>query len=62
MAALLARTWLYIKMRPYEGPSNTLVVSLPFLFWPDCITNTSGYDFRKGQGVSTGDRYAQASI
>jgi len=22
---------------------------LPFRSWPDCITNTSGYDFRKGQ-------------
>ena len=44
-----ARTWRYRKVRPciekFSGP-----VSLsPFQSWPDCIINTSGYDFRKGQ-------------
>ncbi len=36
-------------MRPYKGPSNGLVVSSLFLFWPGCTTNTSGFDFQKGQ-------------
>ena len=47
-----ARTWRYRKMRPciekFSGP-----VSLsPFQSWPDCIINTSGYDFRKGQAAA----------
>jgi hypothetical protein len=29
------------------------VIRSPFRFWPDCIINTSGYDFRKGQGTET---------
>ena len=47
-----ARTWRYRKMRPciekFSGP-----VSLsPFQSWPDCIINTSGDDFRKGQAAA----------
>src|SRR4029077_19897647 len=44
-----ARTWHYRKMRPRIEPSNDLALSSPFRSWLDCITNTSGYDFRKGQ-------------
>jgi hypothetical protein len=29
--------------------SNDLAPLPPFPFWLDCTTNTSGYDFRKGQ-------------
>jgi hypothetical protein len=29
--------------------SNGPVSLSPFRSWPDCIINTSGYDFRKGQ-------------
>jgi hypothetical protein len=36
-------------MRPCIEQSNGPVSLSPFQFWPDCITNTSGYDFRKGQ-------------
>jgi hypothetical protein len=36
-------------MRPRIEPSNDLALSSPFRSWLDCITNTSGYDFRKGQ-------------
>jgi hypothetical protein len=25
------------------------MVAITFQSWPDCIINTSGYDFRKGQ-------------
>src|SRR5689334_8574496 len=39
------------KMRPCIEPSNDLALSSPFRSWLDCITNTSGYDFRKGQDV-----------
>jgi len=44
-----ARTWHYRKMRPRIEPSNDLALSSPFRSWLDCTTNTSGYDFRKGQ-------------
>jgi len=47
----LARTWLYRRMHPYNGLSNGSVGSVACPSWPGCITNTSGYDFRKGQGV-----------
>jgi hypothetical protein len=44
-----ARTWHYRKIRPCIEPSNDLAPLLPFRSWLDCTTNTSGYDFRKGQ-------------
>jgi hypothetical protein len=47
------RTWHYRKMRRYIDPSNTLAPSSPFPSWLDYTTNTSGYDFRKGQGAFT---------
>jgi NADPH:quinone reductase-like Zn-dependent oxidoreductase len=37
-------------MRPCIEQSNGPVSLSPFQSWPDCIINTSGYDFRKGQG------------
>src|SRR5262249_21516628 len=43
-----ARTWHYRKMRPCIEQSNDLAPLSPFPSWLDCITNTSGYDFRKG--------------
>ena len=45
----LARTWHYRKMRPCIEQSNDLAPLSPFRSWLDCTTNTSGYDFRKGQ-------------
>jgi hypothetical protein len=36
-------------MRPCIEQSNGPVSLSPFQSWPDCIINTSGYDFRKGQ-------------
>jgi hypothetical protein len=44
-----ARTWHYRKMRPCIEPSSGLVPLSLFPSWRGCITNTSGYDFRKGQ-------------
>jgi hypothetical protein len=35
--------------RPCIEQSNALAPSSPFRSWLDCTTNTSGYDFRKGQ-------------
>jgi AcrB/AcrD/AcrF family/Integrase core domain len=40
----------YGKMRHCIGQFNALVRYSPFQSWLDCITNTSGYDFRKAQG------------
>jgi hypothetical protein len=37
------------KMRPCIEPSNGPASLSPFRVWLDCIINTSGYDFRKGQ-------------
>jgi len=37
------------KMRPCIEQSNDLEPLSPFRSWLDCTTNTSGYDFRKGQ-------------
>jgi hypothetical protein len=34
-----------------KNESNGLASLSPFQSWPDCIINTSGYDFRKGQAV-----------
>ena len=44
-----ARTWHYRRMHPCIEQSNGLASLSPFQSWPDCIINTSGYDFRKGQ-------------
>jgi hypothetical protein len=44
-----ARTWHYRKMHPCVEQSNGLVPLSLFPSWQGCITNTSGYDFRKGQ-------------
>src|SRR5262249_35184702 len=49
-----ARTWHDRKMRPCIEPSTGPVSLSPFRSWPDCIINTSGYDFRKGQGSPQG--------
>jgi hypothetical protein len=38
-------------MHPCIEQSNDLAPLSPSRSWLDCITNTSGYDFRKGQGV-----------
>ena len=38
-------------MRPHIEQFNALVPLSPFRSWLDCTINTSGYDFRKGQGV-----------
>jgi hypothetical protein len=46
-------------MRPCIEQSNGLVSLLPFPFWPDCIINTSGYDFRKGQAPMTDPIFAE---
>src|SRR3990170_8930624 len=51
-----ARTWHYRKMRPCIEPSNDLAPLSPFRSWLDCTTNTSGYDFRKGQRLDSGLR------
>ena len=45
------RTWHYRKMRRCIEPSNGLALLSLFRFWVGCIINTSGYDFRKGQGA-----------
>jgi hypothetical protein len=44
-----ARTWHYKKMRPCIEQSKGPESLSPFRSWPDCIINTSGYDFRKEQ-------------
>ena len=45
-----ARTHLALqKDAPCIEPSNDLASLSPFRSWLGCITNTSGYDFRKGQ-------------
>jgi hypothetical protein len=36
-------------MRPCIEQFNDLAPLLPFRSWLDCTTNTSGYDFQKGQ-------------
>src|SRR5439155_25485529 len=46
-----ARTWHYRKMRPCIEQSNGPVSLSLSQSCPDCIINTSGYDFRKGQGL-----------
>ena len=40
------------KMRPCIEQSNDLEPLSPFRSWLDCTTNTSGYDFRKGQVIA----------
>jgi hypothetical protein len=44
-----ALTWHYRKMHPCVEQSDSLVPLSLFPSWQGCITNTSGYDFRKGQ-------------
>ena len=44
-----ARIWLCRRMRHYGEPSSGLAALSPSPFWPGCITNMSGYNFRKGQ-------------
>src|SRR5437870_3186626 len=44
-----ARTWHYRKMHPCVEQSNGPVPLSLSPSWQGCITNTSGYDFRKGQ-------------
>ena len=39
-------------MRPCIEQSNDLAPLSPSRCWLDCTTNTSGYDFRKGQAVN----------
>jgi len=47
-----ARTHLALyKDAPKKPLYSGLVGSLAFPSWPRCITNMSGYDFRKGQRV-----------
>src|SRR5206468_13048712 len=46
-----ARTWHYRKMRPCIEQSNGPVSLSLSQSCPDCIINTSGYDFRKGQAL-----------
>jgi len=47
-----ARTHLALrKMRPCIEQSNGPVPLSPFQSWQDCIIDTSGYDFRKGQAA-----------
>ena len=41
----------YRRMRQFIEQSNDLSPLSPFQSWLDCTTNTSGYDFRKGQLV-----------
>ena len=40
-------------MHPCIEQSNGPVSLSPFPSWPDCIINTSRYDFRKGHVVAT---------
>ena len=44
-----ARTWHYTKMHLCIEPSSDLASLSASRSWPGYITNTSGYDFRKGQ-------------
>jgi hypothetical protein len=44
-----ALTWHYRKMHPCVEQSDGLVPLSLFPSWQGCITDTSGYDFRKGQ-------------
>ena len=48
-----ARTWHYRKMRPCVEQSNGLVPLSLFPSWQGYITNTSGYEFRKGQALKS---------
>ena len=42
-------------MRPCTEQPNDLAPLSPFRSWLGCITNTSGYDFRKGQGANSNE-------
>jgi hypothetical protein len=43
-------------MRLFIGQPNDRAPLSPFQSWPGCITNTPGYDFRKGQAIFDSDR------
>src|SRR4029450_12294005 len=57
-----ARTWRYRKMHPCIEQSNGLASLSPFLSWPYCIIDTSGYDFRKRQVSKNQDFPPQAAL
>jgi transposase InsO family protein len=40
---------------------HQLNIALMHPSWPDCIINTSRYDFRKGQSMKRSSRHAQRS-
>src|SRR6476660_9315112 len=44
-----AHPWHYGKMRHWVEPSNLLGALSPFQSWPGYLTDTAGYNFRKGQ-------------
>ncbi len=44
-----ARTWDWLRTRPYDDLSSDPDPSSPRQFCPDCITAMRGYDFREGQ-------------
>ena len=44
-----ARTWRWARMRRWVGRSSGPVSLSLSQSWPGCTTNTSGYDFQKGQ-------------
>src|SRR5688572_11612039 len=44
-----AHTWHYAKMHLCVERCSDLASLSESRSWPGCITNTSGYDFRKGQ-------------
>src|ERR1700730_9386901 len=46
-----ARTWRWARMRPLDARSIGAVSLSPSQSCPGCTTNTSGYDFRKGQAA-----------
>src|SRR5258708_39357948 len=46
-----ARTWRWARMRPWVARSSAPVSLSPSQSCPGCTTNTSGYDFRKGQDI-----------
>ena len=53
-----ARTWHYRKMRLFTEQPNDRAPLSPFRSWLGCITNTFGYDFRKGQALDGRARFA----
>ena len=49
------------KMRPCTEQSNDLAPLSQFRSWLGCITNTPGYDFRKGQDITEPFQYPYLS-